>query len=125
MIYFLRESENSRPKIFKIWDHQTDHQLVEEAMPEAQKSRAQLELPEVRARFLRHYNRNRIELAGTTEMLNNYDVITPKTEPSDTDMFANWLNSLTNRSMAIAGAPILDFKRPLVIDLILAPDYFL
>ena len=94
-------------------------------MEEAIKNRAQLGNPDTRTRFLRHYNRNRLALASTLEVTNNYDLITPKTEPSDTDLFPNWLNTLANKSMAVRAAPILTFKRPLIIDMIVAPNHFL
>ena len=94
-------------------------------MPEAIKNRAQLEIPQGRARFLRHYNRFRLALASQTSALNHWDIITPKSEPCDQDMFANWLNTLSNKSMAIKDAVILDFHRPLVMHMMLIPDNFL
>ena len=93
-------------------------------MEEAIKNRAQIDLPDGRARFLRHYNRNRLAMASTLDVMANYDVITPKTEPSDTDMFPNWLNTLSNKSMALRSEPFLTFKRPLVIDMVIAPNHF-
>ena len=120
----FRAKENSPPKIFKVWDHTEDHVIVEEAMEEAIKNRAQLDIPLGRTRFIRHYNRNRLAMASTLDIMTNYDVITPKTEPADTDMFPNWLNTLANKSMALRSAPILTFKRPLVMDMIIAPNNF-
>ena len=105
-------------------DHQTDHDLVERAMPEAMKNRAQLELPEVRARFLRHYNRSRLALASKSPVLTNWEACLPVSEPADTDLFGNWLNTQAYKSMAIKGAVILDFKRPIVINMMIAPDSF-
>jgi len=105
-------------------DHQTDHELVERAMPEAMKNRAQLELPEVRARFLRHYNRARLALASKSEVLSHWEPCMPVSEPADSDLFGNWLNTQAHKSMAIKGAVILDFKRPLVINMMIAMDSF-
>ena len=105
-------------------DHQTDHDLVERALPEAKKNRAQLELPEARARFLRHYNRSRLALASKSEVLSHWDTCIPTSEPADTDLFANWINTQAHKSMAIKNATILDTKRPLVINMMLAPNSF-
>ena len=120
-----RSLERPKPKIFKVKDHHQDHLVVEEAMPEAIKNRAQLELPEGRARFLRHYNRHRLAMASQTEVLDQWDLITPKSEPNDGDFFANWLNTLSNKSMAIKDAIILDFHRPLVMHMMIIPNNFL
>ena len=122
---FFSSQEKPKPRIFKIKDHHEDHLVVEEAMPEAIRNRAQLELPQVRERFLRHYNRHRLAMASKTEVMNHWDVITPKTEPADSDLFANWLNTQANKSMAIKDALILDFKRPLVMHMMIIPDNFM
>ena len=114
--------EKPKPRIFKIMDHQTDHDLVERAMPEALKNRAQLEVPQVRARFLRHYNRSRLALASKSPALSHWEACAPVAEPADSDLFANWLNTQSHKSMAIRGAPIINLKRPLVINMMIAPD---
>ena len=116
--------EKPKPRIFKVMDHQTDHELIERAMPEAMKQRAQLDLPEARSRFLRHYNRSRLALASKSPVLSQWEACAPVAEPADSDLFANWLNMQSHKSMAIRGAPIINLKRPLVINMMIAPDEF-
>ena len=94
-------------------------------MVEAKKNRAQLDQIEVKQRFLRHYNRERLALAGKCDVLKDWDVVIPKSEPAESDLLANWLNTQANKSMAIKDGLILDFKRPLVINMLLAPNNFL
>ena len=116
--------EKSKPRIFKVQDHQTDYEVIERAMPEALKNRAQLEIPEVRTKFLRHYNRSRLALASKAAVVDHWEACAPVSEPADTDLFANWINMQSHKSMAIKGAPIINLKRPLIINMMLAPDNF-
>ena len=124
-IIFFREKGRVKPRLFKIWDHQTDQAIVDKSAQTAAAQKVDLKNPEVRARFLKHYNRARLALAGKANVFQQWETITAKTEPAENDLFSNWLNALAMKSMAIQNELLLDFKRPLVIHMMLAPNSFL
>ena len=121
----LRESKGTRPKFFKVWDHQPDHTLVEEATDKARQAGMRLDSAENRNLFLKAYNRKRLALASVSKALKDWDCIEPRTEPADTDILSNWLNSQSVNAVGVQSEINLDFKRPLVFDMIFIPDRFL
>ena len=118
----FRDTETVKPRIFKVFDHQPDHTLVEEAIEAAASTTVNLNSTENRSLFLKAYNRKRLALASTSKALKNWSVMPGRSEPADTDIFANWLNTQSNLSLASDSGIILDFKRPIILDLIIIPD---
>ena len=118
----FRSSEPVKPRLFKVFDHQEDHLLVEEAAPEARKNNIKLDLPDLKKRFLRHYYRERLALAGTVPVLKSWDALPPKTEPVDDELLPNWLNTQGIKSLGVRDGLMLDLKRPIEIDMILVPN---
>ena len=118
----LRGSKQVKPRLFKVHDHQEDHLLVEEAIPDATKNNVKLDRIDVRKRFLRHYHRERLAMASNLPMLKEWDPLPAKTEPLDDEVMSNWLNTQAVKSLAVSNGLILDFKRPVEIDMILLPN---
>ena len=96
--------------------------MVEEAFPEATKNNIKLDRTDVRDRFLRHYHRERLALASSLPILKEWDSLPPKSEPADDEPLATWLNTQAIKSLAAANGLIIDFKRPIEIDMIIVPD---
>lgn len=95
---------------------------MEEAIPEASKNNVKLDRIEVRKRFLRHYHRERLAMASNLPMLKEWEALPYKSEPLDDEVMANWLNTQAVKSLAVSNGLIIDFKRPVEIDMILLPD---
>ena len=96
--------------------------MVEEAFPEASKNNIKLDRTDVRDRFLRHYHRERLALASSLPVLKDWDSLPPKSEPADDEQLSTWFNTQAIKSLAASNGLIIDFKRPIEIDLIILPD---
>ena len=95
---------------------------MEEAIPEATKNNIKIDRIDVRKRFLRHYHRERLAMASNLPLLKDWDALPFKSEPLDDEVMANWLNTQAVKSLAVTNGLIIDFKRPVEIDMILLPD---
>ena len=61
-------------------------------------------------------------MASTIEALKRWDPLPEKSEPVDEEVFANWLNTQSVKSLATKDGLMLDFKRPVEVDMILVPN---
>ena len=94
-------------------------------MVNARKSNAKLDVPEVKNRFLKHYNRQKLAIASRSKALLHCKPMEMKAEPNDSDLFANWINAWSFKVGANKDAMIVDFKRPIIINMILVPNCFM
>ena len=122
---FFRDEEVSKPKIFKVLDHQSDEALLDLATKRAQKAKIDISSPEKKALFLKAYNRKRLALAGVSKALKSWEVMPSRTEPTDSEPLAYWLNRQANKALSVTEGVTIDFRRPLEFDMILIPDKFL
>ena len=61
-------------------------------------------------------------MANSISALKQWDPLPEKSEPVDEEKLANWLNTQGVKSLATKDGLMLDFKRPIEVDMILVPN---
>ena len=119
--FYLR-TQNTTKRIFWSLDHQTDDEILDLTQKELEKAQVKLQDATAKRSFIDNYRRAKTEIIAKSDHLAGYELVQADQMPSNTEILAAWLIKNQTKAILSTDNVVMDFRAPIEIEALLAPQ---